>query len=323
MNTILLDAATSEDLRRTSLILLAGGLVGVPTETVYGLAADASQPSAVKKIFAAKGRPTDHPLILHVADIDAAHAVSSEWPDVAEVLGTTFWPGPITLLVRRAEQISTVVTGGRETVAVRVPDQPGLLEILDDMRRSGSVGIAAPSANKFGRVSPTTAQHVLEEFQGTIDAVLDAGACQVGVESTIVDCTTSPPRLLRPGGVSLEDLNAALDLADLPMVSELGAIPGDVKAPGMLPSHYAPQATVRLFDNFEEARSAAATVDATGGRSVLLEAPTDNAEYARQLFRLLREADATHPDVILAVLPSSLGLGRAVRDGLAKAAAAR
>jgi len=323
VNTILLDAATSECRHRASQILLEGGLVGVPTETVYGLAADASQPSAVKKIFAAKERPTDHPLILHVVDIHAARAASGEWPDVAEVLGSTFWPGPLTLLVKRAAEISTVVTGGLDTVAVRVPNQHALLEILDDMRRSGSVGIAAPSANKFGKVSPTTAQHVLEELEGTIDAVLDAGACQVGVESTIVDCTTSPPRLLRPVGVSLEDVNAALDLADPPTVNELGANSSDVKAPGMLPSHYAPRARVRLFDNVEDARSAAATIVATGGQSVLLETPADNAEYARQLFRLLREADAAHPDVILAVLPSNLGLGRAVRDRLAKAAAAR
>lgn len=323
MDTLRLDAHVAADVATAVSVLENGGLVGIPSETVYGLAANASLPASVRRVFEAKGRPADHPLILHVPDLERARAASNSWPDAAEILGRTFWPGPLTVVVPKAEAVDSLVTGGQDTVALRVPGHPVFLDILRRLAASGSVGIAAPSANRFGHVSPTTARHVLDDLDGVIDAVLDAGASSVGVESTIVDCTADPPRILRPGGVSTEDIDLALELAGLaPSVDGTTATSG-VRASGMLASHYAPTARVTLVDTDAEADELASTLRSTGGHVVVLRADADPRHCARELFSRLRHADAESPDVIVAVLPAPEGIGRAVRDRLFKAAAAR
>jgi L-threonylcarbamoyladenylate synthase len=314
------------DIARAAEVLRRGGLVAVPTETVYGLGADARNELAVRRIFAVKGRPSTHPLIVHVASLDEARAWAAELPPSAERLARAFWPGPLTLVLRRSALASDAVTGGQDTVGLRVPDHPLTLALLEAM---GS-GIAAPSANRFGRVSPTTAQHVRDELGDDVDEVLDGGPSRVGVESTIVDVTGEPPRLLRPGGVPTEDIERVLGQ---PLVDATRAT--DVRAPGMLASHYAPRAGLWLVDAAHLGAEAQARL-AAGLRVVVLapasvaapeaalrlEVPADAEGFARVLYARLREADALG-DVILAVPPPDTGLGLAVRDRLSRAAAPR
>ncbi|MCU0260315.1 MAG: L-threonylcarbamoyladenylate synthase [Ilumatobacteraceae bacterium] len=223
--------------------LESGGLVAIPTETVYGLAARVDRPDAVARVFALKGRPVDHPLIVHLATAEELPAWVVAIPDAAARLAAACWPGPLTLLLRRSALVPDVVTGGRDTVGIRVPAHPLTTRLLELV----GTGLAAPSANRFGRVSPTTAQHVLDDLGDLLDpahdAVLDGGACPVGVESTIVDCTVEPPQVLRPGGIAVEDVVALL--ADDGGVG-LAPASGERRASGMLVSHYAPDATVRL-----------------------------------------------------------------------------
>ena len=199
----------SEDIDRAVAVLRAGGLVAFPTETVYGLGADASNPEAVKKIYAAKGRPRDHPLIVHVADSAQVKEWAREVPDAAERLAQRYWPGPLTLILKRAAHVSDLVTGGQDTVALRVPSHPIARAMLQEF---GS-GVAAPSANRYGRVSATTAQHVRSEFGDVVECVLDGGASDVGIESTIVDLSGMQPALLRPGSITLQQLEETLGQA--------------------------------------------------------------------------------------------------------------
>lgn len=314
------------DITRAVDVLRQGGLVALPTETVYGLGADAQNELAVRRIFAAKGRPSTHPLIVHVASLDAARAWVADLPPDALALAQAFWPGPLTLVLRRSALASDTVTGGQDTVALRVPAHPLALRLL----QAFGGGIAAPSANRFGKVSPTTAQHVRDELGDDVDLVLDGGPSQVGVESTIVDVTGPAPRLLRPGGVAKEAIEAVLG-RPLPVASHAG----DVRAPGMLELHYAPRAGLWLVDAAHLAAEAAARRD--GGHRVVVLAPASAAVpegiarldvpveadgFARVLYARLREADALG-DVILAVPPPESGLGLAVRDRLARAAAPR
>lgn len=286
-------------------MLRAGGLVAIPTETVYGLAADASNADAVRRVFAVKGRPADHPLIVHVG----AAAQLGDWaasiPPAAAVLADACWPGPLTLLVPRALTVLDLITGGRPTVGVRVPAHPLTLELL---ARFGG-GLAAPSANRFGRVSPTTADHVRADLGDAVDFVLDGGACPVGVESTIVDCTVDPPQVLRPGGISPEEIEALLKMT-------LGAPDGPSRAPGMLESHYAPRCNVVLAKSRAEAEDLA---DGLPGAEILDD--DDLARYAHTLFARLRDADDRGVDTVIAVLPPAAGLGHAIRDRLIKASA--
>ncbi len=293
------------DVDRALEVLRAGGLVAIPTETVYGLAADASNPNAVQRIFAVKGRPVVHPLIVHIASADELDDWAAEVPSTAVVLAESCWPGPLTLLLPRAAQVLDVVTGGRSTVGVRVPAHPLTLELL---ARFGG-GLAAPSANRFGRVSPTTADHVRDDLGTDVDFVLDGGPCPVGVESTIVDCSVDPPQVLRPGGIPTEDI--------LVLLSEgLGAAAGSSRAPGMLTSHYAPRCQVMLVANHQDAQRLAA--DRPG---VEILDDQDLARYARTLYSRLRDADDRGVDAVIAVMPPAVGLGHAIRDRLTKAAA--
>ncbi len=285
-----------------------GGLVAIPTETVYGLAADASNETAVRRIFAAKGRPVDHPLIVHIAS--AAHL--GDWaasvPASAAVLAETCWPGPLTVLVPKAAHVLSMVTGGRDTVGVRAPAHPLTTELLE---RFGG-GLAAPSANRFGMVSPTTADHVRADLGDAVDYVLDGGACPVGVESTIVDCTVSPPQILRPGGISSEQIDELLG-------GDLAPASGPSRASGMLASHYAPHARVVLA----ESRAEAAVLLADLERAELIDRSDDLVDYAQQLYADLRLADERGVGIVVAVMPPAAGLGHAIRDRLSKAAAHR
>ncbi len=314
--------ASSPELIRAVEVLREGGLIGLPTETVYGLGADASNDLAVRRIFAVKGRPSTHPLIVHVASVEHARQWALELTEVGEKLARAFWPGPLTLIVKRSERASDAVTGGQDTVGLRVPSHPLALELLQLF----GGGVAAPSANKFGKVSPTTASHVRNELGDEVELILDGGNSSVGVESTIIDVTQSPPRLLRPGGISREAIEALLG-----QPLELATHATDVRAPGMLESHYAPRAGLWLVSAGEVFHEAARR-KAAGARVVViapegtalpegvasLTVPHDEAGFARVLYAHLRAADALG-DLILAVPPAESGLGLAVRDRLQRA----
>jgi L-threonylcarbamoyladenylate synthase len=295
-------------------ILRAGGLVAFPTETVYGLGADATNERAVRRIFAVKGRPSGHPLIVHLHDAGQAEAWAAEVPETARKLGAAFWPGPLTIVVERAEGVLDAVTGGQSTVALRVPSHPMARELL---RKFGG-GIAAPSANRYGRVSPTTAAHVREDLGAEVDLILDGGPCAVGVESTIVDCSAGGAAILRPGGVTREQVEAVAGPATLP---------GRARVPGSMASHYAPRARVVLVERFDasgfEGRRVAALSPEKVEGMEWIEIPRDPAALARELYTVLREADRRGIEVALVRPPAEQGIGAAVADRLRKAAGPR
>lgn len=299
-----------------------GNLVAFPTETVYGLGADAANAEAVAKIFALKGRPADHPLIVHLASILALDDWAVDVPEGARALAAAFWPGPLTLILRKAPQVLPIVTGGQESVGLRCPSHPVAQSLLRGFARNGSGGVAAPSANRFGHVSPTTAQHVRDEF-GPGLPVIDGGPCEVGLESTIIDLSRGVPVLLRPGAITRDELAAVL-----------GAAPSDrdadaPRASGTLAAHYAPGTPLRLVD--------AAALDGTpagAGRCAVLAfrenmpraaafiaAPTDPSRYAHDLYANLRALDAAGAEVILVESPPHTPSWEAINDRLARAAA--
>jgi len=290
-------------------VLRSGGIIGLPTETVYGLAARVSDREAVSRVFAAKGRPAGHPLIVHVSSAAQA-ARYAHLDERAHALAAALWPGPLTILLPRTVEVPDAVTGGRQTVAVRVPAHPMALEVID---RLGE-GLVAPSANRFGHVSPTTPSHVIADLDGLIDLVLDGGPCHVGVESTIVDCT-GPLQVLRPGAISRDDIEVICGESIVPTT-------GESRSAGMLASHYAPRARVHLVPDAESSRTAAAAL--TDGATVrTIGEGLDAQSYAEALYRMLREADTDGITDVIAVLPTGDGLAAAVRDRLTKAAAER
>jgi L-threonylcarbamoyladenylate synthase len=306
------DDLVTTDLDRAVATIRAGGLVAIPTETVYGLAADATNPAAVARIFEVKGRPADHPLIVHLASADQLDEWAATVPTPARLLADAAWPGPLTVIVPRAEGVLDAVTGGLDTVGLRVPAHPLARALIE---QSG-VGLAAPSANQFGAVSPTTAEHVLVDLGGRLDphrdVILDGGACPIGVESTIVDCASSPPQILRAGGVPVEDIGRIL-------AGDVTDSSGPSRASGMLASHYAPRCSVLLVESAREAQMLQThTVEAE-----ILDLTTDLVAYAHQLYSRLREADERGISTLIAVLPPAEGLGHAIRDRLTKAAAPR
>lgn len=307
-----LDAVAPDPVGAAVAVLRRGGLVGMPTETVYGLAADATNEAAVRRVFAVKRRPVDHPVIVHVADAASAWRWAATVPPAAALLADACWPGPLTILVPRADHVLDVVTGGRATVGLRVPAHPMALDLL---RRFGN-GVAAPSANRFGHVSPTTAAHVRADLGADVDLVLDGGSCPVGVESTIVDCTVDPPQILRPGAIDEEQV-ARLLLG----VGGVAQASGPSRASGMLASHYAPDATVELFETLPAASARADSLAADGVLADVLDASGDLVAAAQQLYGWLRDADDRGITVVCAVLPQPIGLGHAIRDRLQKAAA--
>ncbi|MFM9372631.1 L-threonylcarbamoyladenylate synthase [Streptomyces sp. Da 82-17] len=320
--------APSGDIEKAAGVLRAGGLVGLPTETVYGLGANAEDPAAVARVFQVKGRPPSHPLIVHIGGADQLGDWAADVPETARLLAERFWPGPLTLVLRRGDRVPLAATGGLDTVALRVPAHPVALDLLAEF----GGGVAAPSANRFGSVSPTTADDVRTELGDAVDFVLDGGPCQVGVESTIVDATGENPTVLRPGGVTREDLEEALGRPlDVPTTSK-------VRVPGQHPSHYAPNARVVLVEpekvvaEAERAQELGHRVGvflppALAGTPVQAHAvvpvPESTADYARVLFGYLRELDRQGCDLIVASLPAEAELGLAIANRLQRAAGPR
>jgi L-threonylcarbamoyladenylate synthase len=302
--------------------LIAGDLVAFPTETVYGLGADASNSTAVARIYSVKGRPNDHPLIVHIASMDRMGDWASEVPEYAIVLAREFWPGPMTLVLKRSELAGDFVTGGQDTVGVRVPDHVVALALLEAFEKAGGKGVAAPSANRFGHVSPTTAEAVVEELAGYLskdDLVLDGGACAVGVESTIIDCTGLLPRVLRPGAISTAMIE---EVTRLTSVSVDGM--DDIRVSGSLENHYAPDAKVLLCEVPVAGQGFIAHKNIQTPSGVIrLAAPGDDEEFAQILYSALREADAQGLLEVVVVQPIGIGIGVAIRDRLARAANGR
>jgi L-threonylcarbamoyladenylate synthase len=285
-------------------VLNAGGLVGLPTETVYGLAARADLDNAVANIFRIKGRPTGHPLILHISDISEVNRYAVDVPDGALKLAQHCWPGPLTLLLHKTHTVSQHITGGRETVAIRVPANECARQIIEQCGNA----LAAPSANLFGHVSPTTAQHVLNDLGGSVDLIVDDGNCSIGVESTIVDFTTEQPQLLRPGGFPVEDLESVIGQQIL-MPS------GESRASGMLASHYAPRCKVVVVETYADAGLALSE----HANARILDHWDNVPLYAASLYTQMRQADVDGIAVVFAVLPNKSGLGMAIHDRLSKA----
>jgi len=313
------------EIERAVSVLRAGGLVAFPTETVYGLGADASNPAAVRRIFEAKGRPATHPVIVHLADAVQIANWAREVPEAARRLARRFWPGPLTVVLRRSSEVSSVVTGGQDTVALRVPSHPVALQLL---ARFGG-GIAAPSANRHGRVSATTAEHVRREFGAAVDCVLDGGAAEVGIESTIVDLSGGQAALLRPGWITAAEIEQA---RGMPLRAPAGNAP---RAPGTLAAHYAPQTPLTLVES-DLLPELAATLTRQGKTVAVLAlsearpllqglqwiaAPRDAAGYAHALYSNLRALDAARCDAILVEQPPREAAWTAINDRLTRAAA--
>ncbi len=307
-------------------LLHAGQLVGIPTETVYGLGADASNPDAVARIFAAKGRPNDHPVIVHVASDTDLSRWASRVPLAALRLIEAWWPGPLTLILPRAAGVPDAVTGGQDTVGLRCPSHP----VAQALLKSFGGGIAAPSANRFGRISPTTAQHVVDEFGSAVPLVLDGGACQVGIESTIIDLSGECPVLLRPGHISAAQITATLGVPVLSR-AEAETMKATPRVSGALAAHYAPRTPLELVDADALGERAAAALAAgcklgvwstqdPGGAALWLCAPRDPVQYAHALYATLRELDASGLDALLLEMPPAGPAWSAIRDRLQRAA---
>lgn len=309
--------------------LHCGQLIGLPTETVYGLAADARNPGAVRKIFAAKGRPADHPLIVHLADASQLEAWAREVSPVARRLAAAFWPGPLTLILKRQPDVPDVVTGGQDTVGLRVPSHPLALAVL----KAFDGGLAAPSANRFGRISPTRASHVIEELGDQVAVVLDGGECEVGLESTIVDLSRGAPVLLRPGRITKDEIARVAGESVLEPAELVAEAP---RVSGSLASHYAPATPVLLLDPIALYREASASRangeriavlartivdDAPPPGSVWCVAPSDAVAYAHRLYASLRWLDQCGCARILVEMPPASAEWRAVNDRLGRAAA--
>ena len=324
---------SEHETKQAARLLRAGGLVGIPTETVYGLGADGLNPAAVRAIFQAKGRPQDNPLILHIPDSSWLERYCEDIPDTAYALAGRFWPGPLTMVLRRKPAVPDVVTAGLDTVGMRCPAHPVTRAVI----QAAGVPVAAPSGNTSGKPSPTTARHMLDDMDGKIDAVLDGGPCAVGVESTIIDLTVVPPRLLRPGGITLEQLREVLGevAVDAAVTRPLGE--GEKpRAPGMKYRHYAPKAPVTVVKG--ETGAGAAYIRAHLGKDSgvicfdeyaplfaghivkTIGPAADKAEQARRLFDALRAFDATDVTEIYAQCPDESGVGLAVANRLNKAA---
>lgn len=306
----------SREVRRAAEILRAGGLVAFPTETVYGLGADASSGKAMARLYAVKGRPADHPVIVHFASAEDAFQWGREIPESARKLAERFWPGPLTLILKRSEKARDFVTGGQPSVGVRVPSHPVARELLKEFGKP----IAAPSANRFGRVSPTTAAHVREDLGGDVDLVLEGGPSEVGIESTIVDLSSGAAVVLRPGKISIADLKK--------IVAVKSGTASSVRHSGGLEKHYAPKTPARLVPTHEldkeiarlKARAAVLAFSRPDERvDFWVRMPRDPAAYARKLYAALRELDSANCDTILIESPPAEAGWEAVLDRLRRA----
>ena len=314
------------DVARAAAMLRAGELVAFPTETVYGLGADAGNPRAIAKIFAAKGRPADHPLIVHLPDASHLERWAVDIPEAARKLATAFWPGPLTLILKRHPSVPDAVTGGQDTVGLRVPNHPLALQLL----REFDGGVAAPSANRFGHVSPTTAAHVREELGDAVAMILDGGPCAVGIESTILDLSSGEPRILRPGMLDAAAIGGVLGFSP-----EFGGQQNAPRVSGSLEAHYAPRTPLQLMAVAELAEAASQALGAGRRVAVLASHPiglshenlawcpasADPVQFAHDLYARLRELDAMGCDLLLVAAPPVDEAWRAVTDRLRRAAA--
>ena len=305
----ILDGNNESEIDECVKALRAGSVIGIPTETVYGLAAIATNSSAINLVFTTKERPTSHPLILHIADVsmldDWATNISSE----ARALCKKFWPGPLTLILHKSDKVLTEVTGGRDTVAIRCPNHSVTTKLLKKLNDA----VVAPSANKFGKVSPTTAKHVVNDLGSDISIVLDGGDCSIGLESTIIDCTTTPPQLLRTGAITAEHILRECNITVV-------AASGESRAPGMLEKHYAPVCRVVLVSSSQEGLIEAQRYVADGFKVRLLDLTEDLDKFARLLYSSLRTADKDGINVAIVVRAPMKGIGFAINERLEKAA---
>jgi L-threonylcarbamoyladenylate synthase len=304
----LIDAAAS---------MRGGNLVAFPTETVYGLGADATNEDAIARIYYVKGRPTDHPLIVHISSLAKLDVWAKNIPEYAIKLARSFWPGPMTLILPRTTLAKDFITGGQDYVGVRVPAHTVALSLLKEFEAQGGYGVAAPSANRFGKVSPTSAQAVQEELLRYLmpgDLILDGGPCQIGIESTIIDCTKQTPQILRPGGVTQEQIE---ELINLDLNQKMITHGNDVKAPGLLESHYAPKAKVFLSGTPQLGDGFLALSKYPTPRGVIrLASPSNSFEYANILYSALRSGDNKNLKRIYVIPPSKDGIGMAILDRL-------
>ncbi len=323
--------ASHNAVETAAAILRSGGLVAFPTETVYGLGASALDERAVARVFEVKERPRFDPLIVHVADLDGAVRLAAEFPAAAQKLAAAFWPGPLTVVLRKRPIVPDLVTAGGPTVALRVPDHPLAQELL----RAVKLPIAAPSANPFGRISPTTAEHVREQLGGKIDLILDGGPCRVGVESTVLQLTGDQPILLRPGGTALEDIEALIGQVVVPATEQPHRAAEGLVSPGTLPQHYAPR-TPLVLRTGESSSDGVGEIAQRGPVGLLafrqrpaaahftqvevLSSDGNLREAAANFFAALRRLDAARLDCIVAELVPETGLGRAINDRLRRAA---
>ena len=291
------------------MALRSGELVAIPTETVYGLAAIASRTDAVQKIYSVKKRPTSHPLILHIAKTADLAKWAVNVSKSAKILTTKYWPGPLTVIVERSDLVSDAITGGRSTVAIRCPNHSVALALLTELGDA----VVAPSANRFGKVSPTSAEHVVRDLGGDVAIVLDGGECEIGLESTIVDCTVDPPQLLRAGAITAEQIMTDCKIA-------VTSASGESRAPGMLDKHYAPNCKVIIAKNRDEAESIKNQHEVSGKSVEIIDYGNDLKTYAHNLYARLRQADLRQTDAVIAVMAPEHDLGVAINERLQKAA---
>ncbi len=305
-----------KDILKAAMALKNGYLVAFPTETVYGLGADATNQDAVSRIFSIKNRPINHPLILHLGSINEIENWAIEIPDYAYKLANKYWPGPMTLILKRRSNVKDFVTGGQETVGIRIPNHEIALSLLQEFKKIGSGAIVAPSANKFGKVSPTSFEHVSQELLNDLDSndfILDGGQCQIGVESSIIDCTKSFPKVLRPGAISEEQITEIIEL-------DLSSKPTDIRVSGSFKSHYAPNAKVLLDQTPAPGDGFIALKNIpTPQGAIRVGEPLNIEEFAKNLYSNLRRVDELALEKVVVIQPQGLGLAVAIRDRLKKA----
>ncbi|MFM9095380.1 MAG: L-threonylcarbamoyladenylate synthase [Actinomycetes bacterium] len=304
------------EIKDAAIALKNGFLVAFPTETVYGLGSDATNADAVSRIFSIKNRPTNHPLILHIGSISELDDWAIDIPEYAYSLANKYWPGPMTLILKRSKKVKDFVTGNQDTVGIRIPNHEIALSLLNEFKKIGSGAIVAPSANKFGRVSPTTYEHVYQELSKDLsknDLILDGGPSQIGVESTIIDCTNNLPRVLRPGAISTELINEVIKL-------DSNDARNQIRISGSFNSHYAPNAKVLLDTNPQPGDGFFALKDIATPKDVIrLSSPLNVEEFAQNLYSTLRKADELNLKRIVVIQPQGSGLATAIRDRLKKA----
>jgi L-threonylcarbamoyladenylate synthase len=317
-NSDFLSSCSADTIKLAAHSLINGNLVAFPTETVYGLGADALNSSAVSRIYDVKGRPHDHPLIVHVHDLNAIDEWVSEIPEYAIQLARDYWPGPMTLILNRSKIVGDFITGGQDTVGIRIPDHPIALALLNSFHEMGGMGVAAPSANRFGHVSPTSAEAVsleIADFLGNSDMILDGGECQVGVESTIIDCTRKLPSILRPGAISGEMIEESVNLKVKDKSTR-----NNIRVSGVLEKHYSPMSKVFLDQTpvVGQGYLALSNLETPTGVTRLA-SPNNVEEFARVLYQSLRRADELNLQSLVVQQPEGEGLAIAIRDRLAKA----